>query len=455
MPNYSLLKDAYYGEGGFLDGSYLSKHKRETTDNYMKRREFAYYNNYFAAIVNALVDPIFRKTPLREWDGPAATAIETFTKNVDNAGTDIQSFMAAAAVKAKMLGACFICMDASPEVSPTLGDALAKRNIPYAYIVEPEFVTDWAFDNYGNLAMMEFKEPVEAKESDIKWRRIKFTATEITITNDSEQPQIVPHTLGRIPVIFFPARLGSRQTAKPASEMEPLAKCVLAQYNYQSYLGEILRNQTFSILTMPGSKPSAIEIGTNNALCYDPDVSQGSRPEFIAPPSDPANTLIAQIKAMTEEMYRMAGLSFVTGTKQEASGVSKAWEFERTNQCLANFARRCRSVEIQLLNLFMLWIKQDGKYDVQYANDFGIVDVAAEIQTAQSVLDLNLMDDMKKQVLKKVIAAYLPDISDEDYDELMAAYDKQARETDYNNPPPPNNPTGNNDGNGDNGNEGQ
>lgn len=32
--DYNLLRDAYYGAGGFATGSYLNKHKRESNEDY-------------------------------------------------------------------------------------------------------------------------------------------------------------------------------------------------------------------------------------------------------------------------------------------------------------------------------------------------------------------------------------------------------------------------------------
>ena len=64
--SYTLLKDSYYGTGGYQSGDYLLKHKRETDADYQDRKRSAYYLNYFAPIVNALVDPIFKRKPLRD-----------------------------------------------------------------------------------------------------------------------------------------------------------------------------------------------------------------------------------------------------------------------------------------------------------------------------------------------------------------------------------------------------
>lgn len=41
--DYTLLKDAYYGSGGFETGQYLNKHKREADDDYRFRQKNAYW----------------------------------------------------------------------------------------------------------------------------------------------------------------------------------------------------------------------------------------------------------------------------------------------------------------------------------------------------------------------------------------------------------------------------
>ena len=70
-------------------------------------------------------------------------------------------------------------------------------------------------------------------------------------------------------------------------------------------------------------------------------------------------------------------------------------------------------------------------YTVSYPSDFGIVDVATEISTAQAVLDLGLSNELKEEVLKKIIGAYLPDISDARFDELIADWRKTQQDALY------------------------
>ena len=179
------------------------------------------------------------------------------------------------------------------------------------------------------------------------------------------------------------------------------------------------------MLTIPSLDAKDLVIGTNNALGYNPDYSH--EPNFIAPPSDPATILQNQIASLVQEMYRMANLSFVISTTQNNnSGIARQWEFERTNQQLANFAAQCAHAETAVMNLVAKWVNEDITYTVAYPDNFGIVDITEELTQAQAVLDMGLGDGLREEVLKKVLAAYCPDIPDERFDELVEQLRKQT-----------------------------
>ena len=135
----------------------------------------------------------------------------------------------------------------------------------------------------------------------------------------------------------------------------------------------------------------------------------------------------------------MASLSFLqsTATNQQTSGVARQWEFERTNQQLANFAANCKRAEENVLQIFAAWLNSSIEYTVSYPDDFGIVDVEGELKQAQEVLDLGLTPDLRQDVLKKVLAAYCPDIPDERFDELMESLEKADMDRKNSEPPEP------------------
>lgn len=428
MPNYRFIKDAYYGAGGFADGGYLVKFDRETDNNYLKRRKMAYYINYFKDIVDSLVNPVFKKKPARTYDGMGKEYIDSFLDNVDNTGTAINNFMKNAALKSKLLGAVFICVDNFPKIPGDMQTAIENRLFPYAYMIEPEFVTDYSVDNFGRLTALTYEESIQSGEHTTITRRVIFNDKTITTTINGQTVTQTEHGLGRIPVIYFPAvSFSGRQTLKPIPPLEAAAGVAKAIYNFQSFSGEILRKQTFPILVMPSTDRQSLDLGVSNALAYDPNATGGARPDFIAPPSSPADVLMNERHFLVSELYRMNGLSFVMESSAQASGVSRQWEFERTNQTLASFADQCRQAEMALLNLFQKWLHIDCSYNVQYADDFGIVDVASEIAEAQALSDLNLAPGLRIEILKKLLAVYLPDLAPDRYDEIIGEAEEAER----------------------------
>lgn len=434
MAEYQLLRDAYYGTGGFATGSYLNKHKRESKEDYQFRQANAYYLNYFSPIVNALVDPIFKRQPLRDYQGPASATIKAFLEDVDTAGADIHTFMKRAAIMAKVYGASFIVVDnASERQSRTVAEMLQQREIPFAYVLGPQDLEEYGIDQTGSLLYVRFREVASIKDGTYQYRYTYYDRTKWEIWGDNLMKSSGEHGLGCVPVIPLFPRMLEQRTMKPTPELEPIARTAKALYNHCSWLGEILRNQTFPLLTIPSLDVNDLVVGTNNALGYLPDSSHA--PAFIAPPSDPATILQNQIASLIQEMYRMASLSFVISTTQNNnSGIARQWEFERTNQQLANFAMQCARAETEVMELVARWVNSDITYTVSYPDDFGIVDVTDQLAQAQAVLDMNLTDGLQEEVLKKVLAVYCPDMPDERFDELIE--DMKRRQADKANQEP-------------------
>lgn len=434
MAEYQLLRDAYYGTGGFATGSYLNKHKRESKEDYQFRQANAYYLNYFSPIVNALVDPIFKRQPLRDYQGPASATIKAFLEDVDTAGADIHTFMKRAAIMAKVYGVSFIVVDnASERQSRTVAEMLQQREIPFAYVLGPQDLEEYGIDQTGSLLYVRFREVASIKDGTYQYRYTYYDRTKWEIWGDNLMKSSGEHGLGCVPVIPLFPRMLEQRTMKPTPELEPIARTAKALYNHCSWLGEILRNQTFPLLTIPSLDVNDLVVGTNNALGYLPDSSHA--PAFIAPPSDPATILQNQITSLIQEMYRMASLSFVISTTQNNnSGIARQWEFERTNQQLANFAMQCARAETEVMELVARWVNSDITYTVSYPDDFGIVDVTDQLAQAQAVLDMNLTDGLQEEVLKKVLAVYCPDMPDERFDELIE--DMKRRQADKANQEP-------------------
>ena len=434
VDNNTLLKDAYEGTGGFQDGSYLAQHKREHTENFNTRKSLCYFLNYLQPIVNSHVNPLFRTPPTRNWAGKTietadgissttmATAVsssasaywESFVNDVDMHGTNLTSFMKKAAQSAKLYGVAYVVIDNVPEQPATQAQALEKRAFPYAYIIDKPRITSSKVDRAGRLVSITYSENfnpvvVSSKPGELQYRTWTLQDTFLSDKDGEEligASNKVTHSLGLLPVVPLFARLATPGNVLPESEFLSVARTNLRVFNLCSEIDELLRGQAFSILCYPGDATS-LTLGPNNALGFDGKESRFA-PSFIAPAAAPADWLMKLMDKLIQEMYRMALLTHVTGQQTEQrTGLSKAWDFESTNQVLADFAANCQLTEFMLARVFQGWTKQDLQYACTYSNDFSVTDTADELSQLKSAKEIVPTGLAAIAIMKKAISIVL------------------------------------------------
>lgn len=422
---YRLLIDGYNGIGGFGDGSYLARHPREAGEKYLLRQRLAYYLNYLKPCVDAHVSPIFKTKAVRDWSGQASDLWQTFTEDVDFTGRSIENLMKAAALHAKLCGSAFIVLDRATdaiEAETVANLASDRRNLPYAFVVDPIRVLEIEADKFGHITKFVFTERDEDPNAQMPAKR--------TLTPDGWELDASGgkrtgkwNMGGTVPVIPLYSRDTGNNDLLPPSEFLAIAQTNLAIYNMSSWLSEILVNQTFSILVYPSIDTQGLTIGTNNAIGYPPESSRA--PEFISPSPEPAQTLSENINRLQQECYRMASVVNVTGVRSEASGVAKAWDFEQTNQILADFAEQVERAEKRIATVFALFVGAQLDYTVKYPSDYNISDVQTELANAEVAKGLAFGDAFNVEVFKRVLTAYLPELEDDDFDRLVKAYEEE------------------------------
>lgn len=423
---YKMLDDGYYGTGGFLDGGYLRQHPRESAEKYAMRQALSYYLNYLAPCVNAHVSPIFKAAAVRDWHGAGDGLWRTFSEDVDFLHTNIETLMKRAAISAKLHGIAYIVMDRAEgtEEDLRLADLEADRTrLPYAYVVDIGMVEEVELDAFGRIKKFVFKEPDAKQEGTFQTRTM---TPEGWALDASDGHKAGTWDLGGVPVIPLTSKAHKVHHPFPPSEFLSILKTNLAIYNMSSWLNDILVNQTFSVLTYPSASPESIDIGTDNALSYPPE--SGHAPAFIVPPEAPAKVLEEIISLLQQEIYRMAVVVNVTGSAKQQSGTAKAWDYEATNQILADFADQIERAETALAHLFVKWTGVDLDYSVNYPNDFKISEIEQELNNAEVAKGLGFGDDFNIEIFKRVLTAYLPELDADGFDKLVASYKKKQEE---------------------------
>ncbi|TCL74227.1 hypothetical protein EDC14_1004165 [Hydrogenispora ethanolica] len=432
---YKFLTDAYYGIGGFKDGSYLDRHPRETDAKYQRRREASYYLNYVAPVVNSHVDPVFRKKPEQDWRDNKL--FDLFMSNTDMLGTPFHRYMKRAALIAKLNAVAFVVVDNVPDQPTTIAEAIRQRALPYAYIVKPHQVREYETNDIGALIRLTYEVAPGDLEGLTKGKTTlwTWTDTEWSCKSGGEE-KTGSHSLGRVPIVPLYSRPMEPGVVLPPSDFYSIARANKRLFNLCSEIDELIRNQAFAILTYPrGESQDNDELkevitGTENMLSYDGALS--NRPEFTAPPADQLQQLREERQDLIQEIYRMAELSHVTGVQEKKSGVAKAWDFEQTNQTLSDFAQNCEQAEREIATLFELWTNTAVGFTTQYSDDFGLVDVQAELDKVSAALDLNVGGRFNVAVKKKAVFAYLNDLKDEEFDEIIQDIDSRAQDETYN-----------------------
>lgn len=423
--DYAMIHDAYYGTGMFVNGRALIQHPRESIENFANRKKLAYYWNYVGPIVNAMVDPIFKDEVRREYRN--SEMFQGFLDDCDRAGTSYQDFCKTAALFAKLYGAAYIVVDNSDEMESTRAAAMRNRHFPFLKIITPLQIRDWAIDDYGRLTMFEYEERMRNSAYSEVSRICRWTADEWVISSGGDWRGAGSNPLGKVPVVQWLARNSDRRIVKPPSEYISVVQTNYFLYQLCSWHAQILRDQAFNILTIPDPGTDDITVGTNNVLAYPPESTH--TPAFISPAAAPAEMLTSQMDRCIKEMFRMSGLESILGssTNDNKSGVSKEWDFEKTNKRIADFAVRCENADKAIIALYEAWAGEETDYKVEYPRDFKITDVADGLSDAQSALDLGFDSiSYRQEVLKKVLAAYMPNLAPEVYDAILGEMKEAA-----------------------------
>lgn len=424
---YELLHDAYYGTGMFAAGGALQQHPREDAKNYAFRQQLSYFLNHTAPIINACVDPIFKDTISRNYN--ENELFETFLNDVDRLGTTLQEFMRYNSTQAKIYGVMYVLVDNVSEIGETVADQVNNRQLPYLVSIEPKSVYKWLVNDIGELDLFTYTTTVFDDEGKAKTQYHEWTRTSWTVRNE-EQKVIATgeHKLGKVPIVQWFGRSSRKIDILPPPEYLAIAKTNHQVYHLCSLLTQILNMQTFSTLTLPDNGQGAddITLGTNNVLLYPAESSHA--PAFIAPDRGPAEIIMAVIKMLVDDMYRLSGINSVIGVQEAKSGVAKQWDFERTNQRLADFSVQCESAEKDIIELFELWTNMNVNYKCDYPREFKINDITDSLAQSQAVLDLGLgSNTLKVETGKKVLDSYMPNIEPETFDEIVAEIEESVQ----------------------------
>jgi len=405
--DYQFLKDSYTGRGGYLDGSYLVRFPNESDQKFKNRKKYAVLFNFCKKIVDSITGHVFKKSPIRKMED--SPWYENFINNTDRRGTYIDDKMNQLLKLTLINGITFVIVDKPRIQVETALDEKEHNVFPYMTFRKPVHLQDYSLDEFGNLNYIVFREPNPENPQLSIYR--KYTRNEWFIADDEQFSKIRDsgeHKLGVVPVIPFSVTQMEDDEILPTPFILEIANLQRDFYNAINELRTILRDNTFPILTFPVKDDTSVEalknqglsISTDNGLLYNPEA--GAKPEFIAPPSDPAQVYLSYIEMLVKQIFKQVNLDFANSKAE--SGLAKQYDYLEFTTMLVNFANALESCEYKIAELVGKWLGEEFNGYIEYSKQFTILDAEQFTETVLSVFSEPAISPILKNELEKLLA---------------------------------------------------
>lgn len=452
-PIWRKLAHAYEGTGGFADGTYLIPHPREWQDftattpkkptkKLLERRSLARYENWPRRIVKTFADALFRNLPTRQVAGEAGgeTALEAWWEDVDGYGLPIDDFWAQTWRAAGVFGHVFVMLDREPTDAATAADVTT----PILRVYTPLDAPDW-IDDHGHLTAIKFLEAAPRLSlndaydaSAVRTRYV--TDTEWVLYDQAGRVlERGEHGLGVLPVVPLYADRRTLSTIIGASVLgDP--QLFLDFYNLISENRELLRKQTFGILNVPLGPDGDVEKAKSwlgDSTSTDNVLFSALPAQFLSPSAENTASYRVERVDLLRAIFRLAGLQWESDSKDAEAEGSLQLKREDMNTALAGFADNLEEADYAMT---ALWYRatlgadrgaaayETDQVQIRYPDTFDVTPFEQLLGEAQAAMALGMGITFKKELRKRLVEKFLPDLPASVLDAITDEIDQQEEE---------------------------
>ncbi|MFO1268555.1 MAG: hypothetical protein U1F25_13670 [Rubrivivax sp.] len=414
----------------YATASFLVPYARESAQKYAGRAALATYENHLRSACERFCGFLARRRAVRtDADAPL---VKLLLDDADLRGNSLDTFLSAFALQAKARGSMLLLVDLARDSSPLLSllDQVQRRRVPYLRAIAPELVDEFDVDDETGLLERVRIKAIEivggkAVEVDREWTHEGWS-----VRRDGTVVAEGTHPFGQCPALAFTESGDPFPVVGKYSQVADLSRRI---FNARSELDEILRSQTFSLLTLqvpPEADDKAVAgataaIGTHSMLVHRGTTA----PSFIAPDSGPAQTYLAVIDQLQASIRRVTMEESTSDASSAAeSGVARRMRFEALNADLAVFASRMQQLERRMWALFHRALGTTPRNTVEWPSDFNLLDTQAELDILLSMQSTGFPPLVQAAKRKAIAGAEFDAADEETKAAVMAAIDEQAQE---------------------------
>lgn len=439
LPHWDFLEATYEG-GREWFASNIFRYMKEGESEFDDRVARAYRFNHTKQVVDLVDKYLFKMSIARKADD-APPSVKKFWEDATLSGLDIDELTKRISGQTSKFGRIYVVVDstATSETAPvSKADEIAAAARTYAYLVTPQDMLDFSKDELGvfNWVLMRenHRDDADPLTSTGKFLpRYRLWTRELWVLleerKEKGKTKIVKideglNAIGVVPVIEADHQFSEDLWTAPGL-IDDVAYLDRANANYLSNLDAIIQDQTFSQLTIPAQNLSGdedaqgklVEMGTKRIFSYNAD-GGGKGPEYISPDPTQAGMILEAISKIVGEIYHSVGLQAERtgsnsggGESSEASGVSKAYDFEKINSLLASKAAALELTERRINRMVARYAGEEAKVKddlVTYPIDFDVRGIDGEFEIAARLNLLVAPDEVRREQMRLVIKKLFP-----------------------------------------------
>lgn len=423
---WQFLLNSYVGGEEYRKGAYLTRYQLETDSEYAARLKTTPLDNQCRSIISLYISFLFRQAIKRELGTLESVAwIDDFLRDTDYEGRNFTAFMKDVSIWTQVFGHSWVCISKPNVGAQTAYDEMVQSVRPYACVLTPLAVVDWAWERLPNgatvLRMIRYIEEINDTHSVIKeWDRELIRTTII----DSRQQKATdyieePNGLGELPfVLVYADRSPVRGIGQ--SVIDDIADQQRAEYNELSEIDQSIRLDSHPSLV--ATQQTEIGTGAGALIRLPENLDPALKPYVLEFSGAPVQNIYASIQNRRLMIDSMANVGSVRATEtREMSGIAIETEFQLLNAKLSSIADNLELAEEQIWRWVAQYQGLEWTGTIEYPDNFAMRNVDGEIDKLSRVYAT-----VQDPALRRAIERELAELVDLDLEETADSEETES-----------------------------